>query len=79
MTDKKVVLVTGASSGFGQLIAQKLAAVPYCVFGTSSKEHPASPGVEMLRLDVTSDSSVQLCINESLVRTNRLLNCLIHI
>ncbi|MBD2732039.1 hypothetical protein H6G96_38745 [Nostoc sp. FACHB-892] len=65
--------------GLGQFIAQKLAAVGYCVFGTSRKEHPASSGVEMLRLDVTSDSSVQLCINGSLVRTNRLLDCLIHI
>jgi NAD(P)-dependent dehydrogenase (short-subunit alcohol dehydrogenase family) len=72
MSNQKVVLVTGASSGFGQLIAQKLAAVGYRVFGTSRKEHPASPGVEMLKLDVTSDSSVQLCINELLTRTNRI-------
>jgi NADP-dependent 3-hydroxy acid dehydrogenase YdfG len=42
MTNKKIVLVTGASSGFGQLTAQKLAAVGYWVFGTSRKSHPAS-------------------------------------
>ncbi|MFN6565309.1 MAG: SDR family NAD(P)-dependent oxidoreductase [Nostoc sp. ChiSLP01] len=72
MTNQKVVLVTGASSGFGQLIAQKLAAVDYCVFGTSRKEHPPSQGVEMLRLDVTSDSSVQSCINGLVTRTKRI-------
>ncbi|MBD2730195.1 hypothetical protein H6G96_28715 [Nostoc sp. FACHB-892] len=53
MTNKKVVLVTGASSGFGQLIPQKLAGVGYCVFGTNRKQHPASQGVEMLTLDLT--------------------------
>jgi NAD(P)-dependent dehydrogenase (short-subunit alcohol dehydrogenase family) len=72
MTNQKVVLVTGASSGFGQLIAQKLAAVGYCVFGTSRKEHPVSQDVEMLTLDVTSDSSVQSCISGLLARTNRI-------
>ncbi|MCC5660852.1 SDR family NAD(P)-dependent oxidoreductase [Nostoc sp. XA010] len=72
MTNQKVVLVTGASSGFGQLIAQKLAAVGYCVFGTSRKESPASQGVEMLTLDVTSDFSIQSCINQLLTRTNRI-------
>lgn len=72
MSKQKVVLVTGASSGFGQLIAQKMVAVDYRVFGTSRQEHPASQGVEMLRLDVTSDSSVQSCIDGLLARTNRI-------
>jgi NAD(P)-dependent dehydrogenase (short-subunit alcohol dehydrogenase family) len=72
MTNEKVVLVTGASSGFGQLIAQKLAQEGYCVFGTSRKEHQTLQGVEMLTLDVTSDSSVQLCIQQLLTRTNRI-------
>ncbi|WP_341531058.1 SDR family NAD(P)-dependent oxidoreductase [Nostoc sp. UHCC 0302] len=44
----------------------------YCVFGTSRKEHQASQGVEMLRLDVTSDSSVQSCIKQLLTQTNRI-------
>ncbi|MBD2245836.1 SDR family NAD(P)-dependent oxidoreductase [Nostoc sp. FACHB-888] len=72
MTNKKVVLVTGASSGFGQLTAQKLAQEGYLVFGTSRKEHPASVNVEMLMLDVTSESSVQSCIKQLLTRTNRI-------
>lgn len=43
--------VTGASSGFGQLTAQKLAQEGCWVFGTSRKKHPASVDVEMLTLD----------------------------
>lgn len=72
MTNKKVALVTGASSGFGQLTAKKLAAVGYWVFGTSRKSHPASVHVEMLTLDVTSDDSVQSCIKQLLTQTNRI-------
>lgn len=52
-------LVTGASSGIGQAIAERLARDGLTVFGTS--RHPAgtSGPVRMLALDVTSDESVQ--------------------
>src|SRR5579883_2301631 len=72
MNNKKVVLVTGASSGFGQLSVQLLAQKGYLVFGTSRKEHSASSGVEMLVLDVQSDSSVQSCVKQILAQTNRI-------
>jgi len=63
MTHQQVVLVTGASSGFGQLTATLFAKKGYRVFGTSREEHSATPqGVEMLALDVQSDQSVQSCI-----------------
>jgi len=72
MTNKKVALVTGASSGFGQLTAHLLTLEGYCVFGTSRKEHSALQGVKMLTLDVKSDSSVQSCIKQLLNITNRI-------
>ncbi len=72
MTSKPVALVTGASSGFGQLIAARLARKGYRVFGTSRKADSAAPeGVEMLVLDVRSDQSVQACIQQMLARVER--------
>ena len=73
MSTTKIALVTGASSGFGQLTAARLAASGYRVFGTSRKPQTSSaPGVEMLVLDVCSDESVQACVAELLRRAGRL-------
>jgi len=60
----RVVLVTGASSGFGERAASLLAQKGYKVFGTSRK--PASSvvaGVEMLQLEISSDQSVASCVS----------------
>ncbi len=73
MTREKVALVTGASSGFGQLIATRLVQARYRVFGTSRRQQvQVPPGIEMLVLDVQSDSSVQACVE-------RLLTCVDHV
>ncbi len=66
--DKKTILVTGASSGFGQQIALALATAGHRVFGSSRKPqpdqgNPANP-VRMLVLDVTDDASVSTCIRQ---------------
>src|SRR5215510_10566673 len=64
MSNQKVVLVTGASSGVGQYTARLLSQKGYKVFGTS--RNPASaeaiPAVQMLALDVRSDASVAACV-----------------
>jgi short-subunit dehydrogenase len=64
MSDQRVVLITGASSGVGQSTARLLSEKGYKVFGTS--RNPASPqiipGVEMLPLDVRADDSVRACV-----------------
>jgi NAD(P)-dependent dehydrogenase (short-subunit alcohol dehydrogenase family) len=70
---KKIALVTGASSGFGQLTAERLAANGWHVFGTSRQAHPSpSSEFEMLVLDVRDDASVQACVAEVLERAGRL-------
>jgi NAD(P)-dependent dehydrogenase (short-subunit alcohol dehydrogenase family) len=53
-------LVTGVSSGIGREIAQLLAGRGARVFGTVRNPESASsiPGVELVRMDVTDDSSV---------------------
>src|SRR6266705_3647226 len=56
----KITLVTGVSSGIGREIAQLLAERGARVFGTVRKPKSATPipGVEIVRMDVTDDSSV---------------------
>lgn len=60
----KVTLVTGASSGIGREIAQLLAQRGARVFGTARNLKFASPvpGVELVRMDVTDDASVNEAI-----------------
>ena len=56
----KTALVTGVSSGIGREIAQLLAQRGARVFGTvrDPKSAQPIPGVEMVRMDVTDDTSV---------------------
>ncbi|MDB4974609.1 MAG: oxidoreductase, partial [Myxococcaceae bacterium] len=69
---KRVALVTGASSGFGMATAARFAALGFRVFGTSRSGTAGPPGVTMLALDVHCDDSVRRCIDELLRRAGRL-------
>jgi NAD(P)-dependent dehydrogenase (short-subunit alcohol dehydrogenase family) len=52
-TKNKVALVTGASSGIGEAIAQQLSRAGYKVYGTSRRRGQAGQrAFEMLPLDV---------------------------
>jgi short-subunit dehydrogenase len=66
-------LITGASSGFGKLSASLLAKRGFGVFGTSRKAlEEKQDGVEMLRLDITSDESVRRCVLNLLQKAGRI-------
>lgn len=66
-TNKRVALVTGASSGIGDATALKLAAAGYKVYGTSRRGAQAGQrAFPMLALDVTDDVSVKAAIEELL-------------
>ena len=72
-TTPKVALVTGASSAFGQATAARLSAQGFQVFGTSRTPlHNETSSVELLPLDVTSETSVQACVQTILQRTGRI-------
>jgi len=60
VAERRLALVTGASSGIGDAIARRLAAAGFRVFGASRKA-PADPvsGIEHVTIDVDDDSSVR--------------------
>jgi NAD(P)-dependent dehydrogenase (short-subunit alcohol dehydrogenase family) len=71
MSTGSVVLITGASTGFGRATATRLASAGYCVYGTSRHAptpetigpEAAEPGkIVMVRLDVRDDASVRDCV-----------------
>ena len=79
MKKNKVILVTGASSGIGLLIANKLHSEGFTVFGTSRNpgRHQDKVPFKLLSLDVTSDRSIRDCIDE-LVSEVRTIDVLIN-
>jgi NAD(P)-dependent dehydrogenase (short-subunit alcohol dehydrogenase family) len=68
---RRVVLVTGASSGIGASCAADLAKSGYRVYG-GSRGPVTAPGVEALTLDVADDASVTRAIETILAREGRL-------
>lgn len=72
MDQRPVALVTGASTGFGRLTAERLAARGYRVFGTNRTGTGSSAALEMLVLDVDLDESVERCVQDLLGRAGRI-------
>jgi NAD(P)-dependent dehydrogenase (short-subunit alcohol dehydrogenase family) len=68
---KKVVLVTGASSGLGLASAEYLASRGHRVYG-ASRRAPASPLFESLPMDVRDDASVHDAIARIMARAGRI-------
>jgi NADP-dependent 3-hydroxy acid dehydrogenase YdfG len=75
MTEAKIALVTGVSSGIGQATATLLASRGFRVFGTMRK--PAEPNeslhnVEAVQLDVRDEESVRSGVRTVLDRAGRI-------
>lgn len=70
---KKVVFITGASSGIGKAIAEYLQTKNYSVYGTSRNpdKYPDSK-INLLALDVTDSDSIQKAVNQLLEKENRI-------
>lgn len=60
--EKQIVLITGASSGFGKITAEILAAKGYIVYGTSRKETQNLGSISMLKMDVTDLESIKVAV-----------------
>lgn len=67
----QTVLITGATSGIGLSIADKLVDNGYKVYGTSRfpEKHQYKVNFELLSLDITSETSVQNCLASFLTKS----------
>ena len=77
----KTVLITGSSTGFGRDTAETLARAGHTVFASmrnaqaQNREHAQAlrkNGIEIVELDVSSDTSVARAVKEVLARTPRI-------
>ncbi|MEG1564332.1 MAG: SDR family oxidoreductase [Bacteroides sp.] len=68
----QIILITGASSGFGKSTAQMLAAQGHLVYGTSRKPSTDQGKVRMLVVDVTKRASILLAIEQLLSEQGRI-------
>ncbi len=68
----KVILVTGASSGFGNNIANRLASEGHRVFGTSRNATFEGGVFTALELDVTDERSVFDCVDKAVKEAGRI-------
>lgn len=71
--NKKIALVTGASSGIGEATARRLTQAGFKVYGTSRRGAKAGRReYEMVSLDVTSDASVQAAVEAVMQQEGRI-------
>ncbi|XP_029828136.1 retinol dehydrogenase 7-like [Ixodes scapularis] len=69
--DGKAVLITGCDTGFGHLLAKRLAKEGFYVFagclfsdGDDARELKSSPNIHVLQLNVTKEDQVELALEE---------------
>jgi len=69
---KKVVFITGISSGFGKSTAEYLAQKGHVVYGTSRKEIETDNRINVLKADVTDVNSVKTAVETVLQKEGRI-------
>lgn len=74
MSEHKVVLITGVSSGIGRAVALAFKARGCQVFGTARDINAASPlkGVALTEMDVRDEQSVQQAIESVIAKAGRI-------
>ena len=86
MTDKPVLIVTGASSGIGEAVARRFAAGGYRIVALARRKDrlealaralSAQTEVEIVASDVTAKDAAQRCVDAALTAFGR-LDCLVN-
>ena len=76
MSNKKVILVTGASSGIGYQTAEQLAKEGHIVYGAARRVDAMKPleafGVTPVSLDITDEASIKEALNLIIKKENRI-------
>lgn len=74
MSNSKVIVVTGVSSGIGRATAEKFARQGCQVFGTvrNTAKAQAIPGVALIEMDIRDEASVQRGIQTIIAQTGRI-------
>ncbi|SNZ00705.1 SDR family oxidoreductase [Flagellimonas pacifica] len=72
--DKKIVLITGGSSGIGKSIGTYLTTKGFTVYGTTRnpKNYPDFDAFELLQLDVKQPDSIQKAVSQVVSKEKRL-------
>lgn len=68
----KVILITGISSGFGKEIASLLSKKGHKVYGTIRNTTETDHGVEVLNMDLTEPSSIDLTVKTVLEKEGKI-------
>ena len=68
----QIILITGASSGFGKITAHMLSEQGHIVYGTSRKPSENIGKVRMLVVDVTNSISVRQAVEQIISEQGRM-------
>jgi NAD(P)-dependent dehydrogenase (short-subunit alcohol dehydrogenase family) len=69
---KKIILITGISSGFGKQTAELLAAEGHTVYGTVRRDVEISSSIIGLKLDLTNSDSIKQSVQTILQKEGRI-------
>lgn len=72
--EKQVVFITGGASGLGRVIVYELLqGGRFVVYGTSRNDEPSiEKGIHFVKMDLTSDDSVEHAVDEVLAQAGRI-------